>query len=119
MDRVRLTNLQCSHNDIGAGYYPVGRNIRFVGSSPAHCGLPTYRNGYNGAVLKTDVPLRTWLVGSNPTVGVSGVIWCPDHNLLNSKPEKFGGGIGKRGILHSYPRNVAGYFAKMLSTLPW
>ena len=25
-------------------------------------------------------------MGSNPTVGVSGVIWCPDHNLLNSKP---------------------------------
>lgn len=35
--------------------------------------------------------------------------WCPDHNFLNSKPEKFGGGIGKRGILHSYPYDVAGH----------
>lgn len=28
-------------------------------------------NGYNGADLKSDVPWRTWLVGSNPTAVVT------------------------------------------------
>lgn len=39
------------------------------------CGfrLPAYRNGYNGAVLKTDVPWRTWSAGSNPAAGVCGM----------------------------------------------
>lgn len=40
--------------------------------------LPTYLNGYKGAVLKTDVPWRTWSVGSNPTVGVTpAVVYLP------------------------------------------
>lgn len=39
--------------------------------SQAGANMPTYPNGYKGAVLKTDVLWRTWLVGSNPTVGVT------------------------------------------------
>ena len=30
-----------------------------------------YRNGYNGAVLKTDVSASNWREGSNPSMSVS------------------------------------------------
>ncbi len=51
----------------------VGRMSKLPspGSIPGLRILPTYPKGYKGAVLKTDVPWRTWYVGSNPTVGVA------------------------------------------------
>ena len=39
-----------------------------------------YRNGYNGAALKTDVPWKTWTAGSNPAAGACGM-YVP-HNPL-------------------------------------
>ena len=57
-----------------------------VGSNPTTQVVPTSPNGYKGAVLKTDVPWRTWFVGSNPTVGVLGIDIIKFHLLnLNSK----------------------------------
>ena len=50
----------CCRNGIGAGCYPVLLKCS-TGSNPVHTALLAYRNGYNGAVLKTDVTFVLWV----------------------------------------------------------